>query len=165
MFYGAFDERTCLREVCRVDHGRYHECTVGTFRVLKPMVLLDLTKVHVATVFDDLTERQREYSKFLNLFQKAIAEPVDSNKPNHTVEYAPTQILTEFFRHTKMDALGKPVEGIIYNSSTNRGGRCVVLFVDHEECGNLGDTNTQLELINFQDRCVLIHPKLSLTEI
>lgn len=165
MFYGAFDEGTCLREICRVDHGRYHECTIGTFQAANPMVLLDLTKVHSVSVFDQLGERQREYSKFLNRFQRAIAEPVDTEKPNHTVEYAPTQILTEFFRHTRMNALGKPVDGIIYNSSTNRGERCVVLFVDHKECGNPGDTNARLELIGRKDQCVFFRPQLSLLEL
>lgn len=165
MFYGAFDEKTCWREICRVEDGRYYECSLGTFQVNKTMTLLDLTKIHPVSVFDDLNGRQREFSKFLNRFQQAIAEPVEPGKPNHAVEYAPTQILTEFFRHTSMDALGKPVDGIIYNSSTNRGGRCVVLFVDHKGCGDLGDASSRLELQSAKDACVLIRPALPLTEI
>jgi len=165
MFYGAFDEETCLREICRVDHGRYHECSLGIFQSTEPLVLLDLTKVRAVTVFDEMDGRQREYSKFLNHFQRAIAKPVDSDEANYTVEYAPTQILTEFFRHTKVDALGKPVDGIAYNSSTNIGKQCVVLFVDHKECGDPGDTNARLQLIDRKDQCVFFRPRISLIEL
>ncbi len=165
MFYGAFDEETCLKEICRVDQGRYHECTLGTFQTTRPMVLLDLTKIRAATVFDKMDDRQREYSKFLNHFQRAIAKPVDSEEANYTVGYTPTQILTEFFRYTKMKALGKTVDGIAYNSSTNYGKRCVVLFVDHNECGNPGDSNALLELVDRKDQGVFFRPKHSLLEL
>jgi len=165
MFYGAFDEETCLREICRIDQGRYHECTIGVFRTTTSMTLLDLTKVHPVTVFDELSDLQREYSKFLNQFQQAIARPLNTEKANHIVEYAPTQILTEFFRHTRMDALGKSIDGIVYNSSTTRGKPCVVLFVDHDECGFQGDAKARLELIGTEDRCILFRPTIDLVEL
>jgi hypothetical protein len=51
----------------------------------------------------------------------------------------PTQIVTEFLR--TMPGFKPPLDGILYNSVQNRGGVCVVLFVDRNEVGETVDSS------------------------
>jgi hypothetical protein len=55
------------------------------------------------------------------------------------VEYVPTQIVTEFFRHAFREHDGSAIDGIRYPSSKNRGGANVVLFTSSSGCVDATD--------------------------
>ena len=50
------------------------------------------------------------------------------------IEYVPTQILTEYFRHLYLDPARDRVWGIIYPSAANLGHKSCVLFLENEHC-------------------------------
>ncbi len=72
----------------------------------------------------------------MNGFISDFERPVSSDGEHH-YEYVPTQIVTEFFRSAA--GFDHPLDGIIYNSVKNRGGVCVVLFIDRSEVDDVAD--------------------------
>ena len=64
--------------------------------------------------------------RFLHEFTKEVSKPI-SNR--NTMEYVPTQVMTEFFRYN----IKPSINGIVYMSSKNRT-KCCVLFLDNAQC-------------------------------
>ena len=50
------------------------------------------------------------------------------------VDYVPTQVVTEWFRHVFQTEDGAHVDGVIYPSARFDGGVCCVLFLDAAAC-------------------------------
>lgn len=134
MFYGAFDEETALLEAQDPTRVAGYEATVASFRTLRPMLVLDLSRpIEVPSLFDSDRRLARTDLRFLIAFVQDLAKPVARDDRVH-VDYVPTQVVTEYFRHCFTDESGRPVDGILYPSSVNRGKSACVLFVDNDQC-------------------------------
>ena len=136
MFYAAGDEGTAVAEV----HDGSKEpsqtalASVGVFRPSRPLRVIDLSEGGtLPSLFDEGKRHLREKMRMLNDFAAAIAEPVEKDALEH-IEYAPTQIVTEYFRHAFAAKDEEPIDGIMYLSSRNPHHACYVLFVDNQHC-------------------------------
>ncbi|HEX5276215.1 MAG TPA: HEPN-associated N-terminal domain-containing protein [Fluviicoccus sp.] len=132
MFYGAFDKETCIAETYRPD-GKHHNGTFGHFKNLRDLVLLDLTKVpFTPSIFEPCSRDTRHNIAFLRGFIGDITMPVQKDGREH-IEYVPTQVVSEYVRHV-LKIGDKPLDGIVYLSSRERGSAACVLFFDNEAC-------------------------------
>jgi hypothetical protein len=131
MFYGAFDTETCRREI--IDEEKKDTVmTIGSFSNLKDLKLIDFTKLkQIPSLFDERFRTKRSTAKFLKDFIEDLSIPVIPDERVH-VDYIPTQVVTEYFKII----MGREsnLDGIIYNSVKNPGGKCVVLFVENKDC-------------------------------
>jgi hypothetical protein len=102
-------------------------------RQVLPGKILDLTVMPPSpSIFDRDSRATRSGILFLNEFVDDLKQPVMKDGKEH-VEYVPTQVVTEYFRHA-FDANGDFVRGILYPSSLN-DGVCCVLFFEADQCG------------------------------
>ncbi len=83
---------------------------------------------------DDHLLAHPEPLRFLHSFTSDVARPIPPDGREHS-EYAPTQVVAEYFRHVYKTSDGSPVDGILYPSSKT-GGRSCVLFVGASEVCN-----------------------------
>lgn len=149
MFYGAFDPETSLRETC---DGKTVEATIGSFSMLRDFLLLDLTEVEeIPSIFDKRRRQYRSEIIFLHSFVTDMSRPISRDGREH-IEYAPTQVMTEYFRNFYRTKDDKKLDGIVYLSAQNSGERACVLFVTNEECGdsNAIKPNHKLALDAFE---------------
>ena len=135
MFYGSLDSGTSIAEIGEVGTSVY----VGRFSVKKDLHVIDLTKLPrlsywVTADIGDIA--------FLRSFAKEVSKPIERDEQIH-IEYLPTQAFTEYVRFRFREG-GQPVDGIIYNSSVNQGGKNVVLFCNQE------DSSEYLELTDYK---------------
>lgn len=134
MFYGAFDAKTAFQETydpgLKKD-GQY--LSTGVFRPLRPLLFLDLANLpQIPSVFDDDKRHMIQALRFFHGFARDISKPVLRNGREH-VEYVPTQIVTEFFKHIYRTGNGKKLDGIIYRSSKNEGKIACVIFCENSQ--------------------------------
>jgi hypothetical protein len=134
MFYGALDESTAVAETI---HGRLKKgeiVCVGSFLTVSEVRVLDLTALPPVPSLFSHQRDLRPVLKFLHAFVHDLSKPIKKDGREH-VEYVPTQIVTEYFRHSYLCPDGKPVEGVLYPSARIRGGIACVLFVTRANCG------------------------------
>ncbi|MBS1826212.1 MAG: RES domain-containing protein [Acidobacteria bacterium] len=137
MFYGALDRATALAETFQPDRSGASNKNVwiARFKVLRDLTLLDLTKLPaVPSMFDADNRHDRADILFLRSFVRDLVQPIERDGREH-IEYVPTQIVTEYFRHRFRTESGRSLDGILYRSSKRRKGIACVLFVDSEQCG------------------------------
>lgn len=112
VFYGAFDPVTCVAEL-RVPVGG--AAIVGRFEILRPLRLLDLTRLDSAqrqlSYFEPGYAELRGYADFLRGFHEEIRRAVIPGR--ETLDYLPTQIVAEYL-WAKADP---PFDGLIFGSS------------------------------------------------
>lgn len=131
IFYGANNIKTVLAEIY---DGTEPYATIGQFKCKDKLCLLDLSRVlHMKSpsLFDRKNRHKRRYIGFFKEFVNMLISPVD-NIP--AIEYVPTQILAEYFRHVYN--YGCMFDGIIYPSAKNPHGKCYALFFNNEQCIN-----------------------------
>lgn len=134
MFYGAFDELTALKETAEWREQEYTIATIAPWRTLRQMRVLNLEGLpKVPSLFDESKRELRPSLEFLYSFRNDISKPIIKEEREH-IEYVPTQIVTEYFRHMYRDTEGNMLTGILYPSARNCGGIACVLFVDNEDC-------------------------------
>ena len=127
MFYGSADKLTAVKEVS-YDVRLPAVATVGTFVTLKEIKVLDLTKVHPEPgLFDRAKHGIRPACIFLNAFVDDLTKPVKKDGREH-VEYVPSQVVTEYFRHIFRDNDKLPIHGILFPSAVKEGGTSCVFF-------------------------------------
>ena len=148
MFYGADDERTAIAEV--YDESKDNEGTskasVGTFRPSRPLRLVDVSgHISLPSLFDGATRHLREKVRLLRDFAGAIAQPIEKDRLEH-IDYAPTQIVTEYFRHVFPAGEASHIDGVMYQSSRDPSHVCYVLFVDSKHCIDAEDSPEDGEL-------------------
>lgn len=133
MFYGATDEATAIAETYLPEPGRQAAATIATFQTARDLQVLDLTDLPpMPSSFDESTRHLRPAIAFLRDFVEDLTRPIVKDGREH-IEYVPTQVVTEYFRHAFERLSGERVNGIIYPSSRN-GGICCVLFFENEHC-------------------------------
>lgn len=130
MFYGALDVQTAIRET--VSEGCPPLVTVAVCKPKSDLVVLDLTKIpSLPSRFDALSRDNYFILDFLTEFTLDFARPILRDGKEH-IEYLPTQFITEHFKDfMKIDH--KKIDGILYPSTKNKNGRCIVLFIDHQQ--------------------------------
>ena len=134
MFYGAEDEATAIAETYTPKPGTPEAVTVAKFSMARDASVVDFTALpKVPSLFDQENWHLRDPVWFLRGFVEDLAKPIEKDGGEH-VEYVPTQIVTEYLRHVFRTETGDPVQGAIYKSARNGGGKCCVLFVGNDEC-------------------------------
>jgi len=134
MFYGAIDEATAIAETYMPKSGRKAVATVGTFKTARDIQILDLTNLPpMPSFFDQSNRHLRPAISFLRDFVKDLTKPINKDGREH-IDYVPTQIVTEYFRHVFQTPASKGVKGILYFSSQVHTGTCCVLFFNEDHC-------------------------------
>lgn len=134
VFYGALDLDTAIEET--LAHagagGTRSQVKVcwGSFRTISPLTVIDLTSLPQVPGFFSPHRSDREALAFLHDFTSDVARPIPADGREHS-EYAPTQVVAEYFRHVYKSPDGRPVDGILYPSSKT-GGRACVLFIGRD---------------------------------
>jgi hypothetical protein len=138
LFYGALDFETALAEVR--DRATV-TATVGRFTTTSAVDVVDLAHLpDVPSIFDAERRHLRPPLRFLHRFGDIVSEAV--NRPprseQESVEYVPTQIVTDYFRNAFALEHDRPVSGLLYRSARNGAGTCCALFVDRDACADAG---------------------------
>jgi RES domain-containing protein len=129
VFYGAYEMATARAEVSAgMARNDKRVLTGAAWTLTRPLKVLNLTQLPPVPSFysggDD-----RDKLLFLHQFVSAITEPVSHDGREH-IDYVPTQILTEYFRHR---AQTDGIAGIVYPSVQRPGGRSVVIFASQRQ--------------------------------
>jgi RES domain-containing protein len=128
VFYAALDEITALAETAH----RAPCASIGTFVLTRPARVLDLRNLPpVPSIFDESKIDLRLPLRFLHSFRIDISEAVVPDERVH-VEYAPTQVVSEFIKLRFTDQEGNRVDGVLYPSSRRREGCNAVLFANRD---------------------------------
>lgn len=132
MFYCSADPSTAIAEIS--GHGVAPYAVIGEFVCQRDLHVLDLTKARTRpSPFDAARRNESRMLSFLDMFAANLSQPVIPDQRQH-IEYAPTQLLTEFFRW----APDRKIDGIQLNSS-HTGAATYVLFVDSEDIVDVSD--------------------------
>jgi hypothetical protein len=131
LFYGALDPATATAEAHEANPGA-EAATIGTFRLLRPARVVDLsTPPKVRSLYDPERRHLRAGLIFLRHFVAEISKPFVRDDRIH-IEYVPTQVVTEWLRTRFDPGHGEPLIGVLYGSSRNPDGVNVSLFVDND---------------------------------
>lgn len=151
MFYGAFDYATALSETFDPAIHAGQTLSVGTFRPLRPLIVLDLADLPpIPSVFDPERQDRIHPLRFLHAFARDISQPIARDGREH-VEYVPTQIVTEYFRRVFRFDDGRQLDGIIYSSARTVGHNAHVLFCENRQCIGPGDDHGRDALLRLVD--------------
>lgn len=140
VFYGAANKDTAKSEALSEAGDQY--TYVGKFHTKHPLCLLDLTGIpERLTIYD-----QEQF--LLLLFLRYFCNAVSKSVPEHdAIEYAPTQLITYYFRnhlrHYEADGSYYPIDGILYTSSKDHSMNAV-LFYDND------NSSDHLELLEWE---------------
>lgn len=133
MFYAALEEVTALAETVNPLGTTGQVATVGRWVVTRDIKVLDLTNIEpVPSIYDEERRHLRGAIQFLHSFAADLSRPVDGTEH---IDYVPTQVVTEYFRHRFRTEDREPVDGILYTSSRTGEGACV-LFAENDDCGS-----------------------------
>lgn len=131
MFYASDHEKTAIKEVWNGKIGI--KFSIGRFKTKQSCQILDLCNLPpIPSIFKEgATLDQIDALSFLRQFQTDICQPVAKSKTEH-IDYVPTQIMTEYFRHIYRTSDNQSLMGISYPSA-HTGKACYVMFWGHEE--------------------------------
>lgn len=152
MFYGAFDKLTVIYEIF---DATKNVATIGAFCNTRELSVIDLSlinKIKIPSLFDVKNYDNRMLIVFLRKFDYEITKRVEYGD---NLEYIPTQVVTEYFRHV-FRYNGKAIDGIIYNSSAKQNNKCIVLFAENDDCCDTFEKllyldHSRIEKINVAD--------------
>lgn len=134
MFYGAFDRNTVIKETYTSSCDPEAIVTTAIFETAREFPVLDLTRLpKLPSIFDSAKRDRRPGIIFLQNFTKDLSKRIEKDGREH-IEYVPTQVVTEYFRHIYNDTDFGRVRGILYPSAQRHGGKCCVLFFRSEDC-------------------------------
>jgi hypothetical protein len=134
-FYGALRPETCISEL-RPTVGE--QVVVAKFVAAKNLLVLDLTETahEEISLFDENYSYQ--YERILSFIEHFVSEISRPIRPmDQEIDYVPTQIFTEYLRQWAYDDMFGPkdhqkkvihIEGLMFQSSLEEGGKNVVLF-------------------------------------
>lgn len=142
MFYGAFEELTAITEI--YDPTKY-AVTTGIFKNTRELVLVNISlidDIEVPSFFDIENYEKRMLISFIRKFKFEISKRVPGNDK---LDYIPTQVVTEFFRHVYKYS-GEKVDGVIYPSSMRKNSDCIVIFAENKDCSDADDELLYLDV-------------------
>ena len=158
MFYGAFDVKTALKETYETSEDEV-KAFCATFKAVLDLVVIDLSsEFEIPSLFDAERRDKRGAIKFLIDFVEDFSKPIQRSDGAH-VEYVPTQIVTEYFRHL-LTVNNQRIDAVIYPSSKEKSGKAIVIFANSAQCiePNEAIQNALLVLHNVET----FDPKLKL---
>jgi hypothetical protein len=140
MFYGAFERETALEEI-QLD--KKTAVSVGLFELLHDIRVVDLTNLPPARgIFAEGSRREKAAIAFLHQFVRDATLPINRDGREH-IEYVPTQIVTEYFRHRflyeREPGKRSSVYGILYPSSKRKNSVNAVLFFNRFDCEGIDE--------------------------
>lgn len=131
-FYGAFDTMTAIKETLPKKYTGI--ISHSSWEITRELKVIDFSiQLELPSIFDGSKSMLYDVYGFLRGFLQDIAKPITKDNQEH-IEYAPTQLISEYIR-TKLPDL----DGIIFKSS-RANGICLVLFPqenDRPESGRL----------------------------
>jgi hypothetical protein len=139
VFYGSLEKETAIEEtLAHVSTGgggtREVQVSWGSFWTTRAMRVLDLRRVPSISGLFGAGRHQRPTIRFLRTFAAEVGKPIPIGGQEH-VEYAPTQVVAEFFRHANATPDGERLDGINYPSAVRDAGSSCVLFFSGDNCG------------------------------
>ncbi len=139
MFYCSADPVTAVAEIAVHDVRPF--AVIGEFTCQRDLRILDLTKVRTRpSPLDPDHWAEMRMLSFLDQFAADLSRPVIADDRQH-VEYAPTQVLTEYLRW----APSAKIDGIEMRSSQT-GASTYILFVDAD---NVVDVSAPVEPVGI----------------
>lgn len=145
IFYGAEDEDTAILEIINPTKKDEY-VSVGEFYLNMSLNMIDLRNINHVGFFNFEKKHLIEPSRFLQHFARVISERI-KEPDNERIEYVPSQIVTEYFRHVLPSELNKTINGIIYKSALNSSKCCFAIFADSLLCSNEGEQDEETLLI------------------
>lgn len=138
LFYGSADPQTAIAEIA--GHGADPYAVIGRFTNTRTLRILDFTQKSPRPSPFNLTKReQARMARFLDSFVRYVTAPVIPDDRQH-VDYAPTQMLTEYLRwvpQPKLDGIALP--------SAQDGLPTYVLFFGRSNCGATSDLEDEAQ--------------------
>lgn len=143
-FYIACEASTAKKEANTEEHNNY---CLGKMKTKQAVILLNLCDLPIIpSIFEPDKYDERNYINFLYNFKKDISRPISHDEQEH-INYVPTQIISEYFRHKFLYNKQK-IDGIMFNSAVNKKGINITFFVsEHKEVEELVD------LYNLSTKC------------
>lgn len=132
--YTAFDKQTARREVGLTGRTS-HTVFTATFELAEPLEVIDLTLLpSVPSLFDVVNKDAREHALFIREFVDAISVPVTKDGQEH-IDYVPTQVICEYLAQIFEPRPGTRLDGLIYPSTVQPGGKNLVVFPEDRYLG------------------------------
>jgi RES domain-containing protein/ribosomal protein S27E len=124
--YTALGQATAIAETATVPPV---EIVVATFEATKALTIINLTALPpIPSVFDEAQRARRESLLFLHAFVQEISRPIAKDGAEH-VNYVPTQVVCEYLAQIFVPTgLVDRIDGLLYPSSVQPGGKNLVLF-------------------------------------
>lgn len=157
IFYGALDKDTALKEIIIRKNSNHKFAIVAEFEVLKSLEILNLCNIHnVVSIFDEKKRGLRKATKFLRKFSEEISREIILDGREH-IDYVPTQVITEYFRHIYKHKRKESLDGIFYHNARQPNGINCALFIENDQCidGNENLGGNQVLRIISQERIEL----------
>jgi len=134
MFYASTNAPTAKAEAqASLKLGKKAGMTSASWSPTRDLRILDLCSILPTPSFWFTPRYERDKIRFLKAFTESITQPVVHDGREH-IEYVPTQILTEYFRHEYRTLDGHHrIDGIFYPSAQDKRGKNVVIFANQEE--------------------------------
>lgn len=159
MFYGAVKERTAFAETLAMGDADRTVVTTGVFKSNRKLRVLNLVDLPAyPSVFDPERWMDRASVSFLSHFIREARKPVGDGYEG--IDYVPTQVVAEYFRHIFETESGVRLDGIKYRSSKDPRGVCFTLFLTSEDCSDDPAHGTTLYLTSHSCRPVSEIPPL-----
>ncbi len=152
-FYGGSTRRVARAETADMARTDLPFLSHAKFRTSRPLLLLDLTAIPTyISMFDADKAGWIDSVDFMWDFAQDIAKPVARDGSQH-FEYAPTQIVAEYFEHEYRTEANRALDGVVFNSSRVQGDKCYVLFTDDVRF----KLNPPLELLDIERTRLTFH--------
>jgi len=127
---------------------------MATFETGPCFEVLDLVDLPaIPSVFDSERRHLIAPLRFLHVFVEEVRKRIARDQQEH-LEYVPTQIVAESFRHLYEHQTGQRVDGIAYRSAVVTEGSNVVLFIENDGCvdefGPAPSNERKVRLLSFE---------------
>ncbi len=133
VFYGAMEMVTARAEtVASLDEADTRILTGATWTNTRPLHVLDLSRLPKPPNFYERVRYDRDTLLFLEEFVKSITLAVQHDGREH-IEYVPSQIVTEYFRHRYALVDKSRLDGIVYPSAQHKRGKAIVIFASQAD--------------------------------
>lgn len=141
MFYGAFDIETAIKETYEQRPSNDKKAICGRFKPIRELQVIDLSeRIYIPSLFDEHEVDIRGHMRFLINFISDFTKPISREDRAH-IDYVPTQIVTEYFRHVFVQEDGSGIDGVIYPSAKNKGKKAIVIFANSDQCVEESDVS------------------------
>lgn len=125
-FYAAFDQLTACAEVCSDAPNVIQVAYISAWQARKDLEIIDLSSLgECPSFFDRENIPNRAGHRFLQEFIARVCRPLPAGDIAQ-LAYIPAQVVSEYFRTVLH------VDGVVFQSTRNPTGKCVVLFPSEE---------------------------------